>query len=332
MAALHDWGDVIKEMIAIGFDAKRTSLERKVTALHEAASCGSQSALLALLETDADVNAENIDRQTPLLEAAEGNHPEAFLPLLEARANVHHQGWEKLTALHQVAMTGNDDAAKLLLEWKTEVNTCSGDGWGHRTPLHIAAERNHSAVAELLVDHGAVIDRACSQNYTPLLLAASSGCLEVVELLLKLKADLSIRTEAGECALHLAAANGHVEIAMLLFRHQPSLLKAVDNRKHTPLHSALQAREAKVSLQLLGMGSPVEAVDALGQTALHLATMHDLKEVVTALISEYEVDRTKRGLLGSPALHYAAQWGHAHLIEPLISNGGGDPETFNDDH
>ena len=117
MAALHDWGDVIKEMIAIGFDAKRTSLERKVTALHEAASCGSQSALLALLETDADVNAENIDRQTPLLEAAEGNHPEAFLPLLEARANVHHQGWEKLTALHQVAMTGNDDAAKLLLEW-----------------------------------------------------------------------------------------------------------------------------------------------------------------------------------------------------------------------
>ena len=65
-------------------------------------------------------------------------------------------------------------------------------------PLKIAAQKNHRAVAELLLDRGADIDRV-SSNYQPTALhvAIRSRSIDVLKLLLSRGADVTIR-ETGD--------------------------------------------------------------------------------------------------------------------------------------
>jgi ankyrin repeat protein len=65
-------------------------------------------------------------------------------------------------------------------------------------PLKVAAARNHRAMAELLLDRGAELDRV-SSNYQPtaLFVAVRRRSLDVLELLLERGADVTIR-ETGD--------------------------------------------------------------------------------------------------------------------------------------
>ncbi|GAA6214593.1 ankyrin repeat domain-containing protein 27 isoform X1, partial [Lates japonicus] len=62
------------------------------------------------------------------------------------------------------------------------VNSCNVDGF---TPLHVAALHGHSALAALLIRHGANVNARTNQSATPLHLASQHSHVQVVRFLLE---------------------------------------------------------------------------------------------------------------------------------------------------
>ncbi|KAH6605501.1 ankyrin [Trichoderma cornu-damae] len=74
------------------------------------------------------------------------------------------------------------------------------------TPLHLAVERDHMAVAMFLLDHGADVHARADGGCMPLHLAARYASAATVEMLIdRGKADPNCQTTDGRTALHYAA-------------------------------------------------------------------------------------------------------------------------------
>ena len=108
-------------------------------------------------------------------------------------------------------------------------------GW---SPLHVAAQKGHAAVCELLLKAGADIEYQHPETgFTALMVAAQLGQAAACELLLKKGADTEYQTpEFGATALHLAVQSllnpddepGKLQTLQVLLRHQASV-NAVDS-------------------------------------------------------------------------------------------------------
>jgi hypothetical protein len=109
------------------------------------------------------------------------------------------------------------DPGDLLLDaaWNGDTQACSDalrtaspstrDQQG-LTPLHLAAERDHLAIAMLLLDRNALINARANGGRTPLHLAACYGSAALVEYFVDDgRADVNARTADGRTPLHYAA-------------------------------------------------------------------------------------------------------------------------------
>ena len=91
------------------------------------------------------------------------------------------------------------------------------------TALQLAAENGHKDTVNLLIAHGADVNRASerkpSHKFTPLQYASANGHLNVVEVLLAHGAKVNrafVKKKRTVTALHLANQNGHRELAKTL--------------------------------------------------------------------------------------------------------------------
>ncbi|KAK7498759.1 hypothetical protein BaRGS_00009851, partial [Batillaria attramentaria] len=105
------------------------------------------------------------------------------------------------TPLHVACIKGNLKKVRSLLSEGHPVNVRDNCGW---TPLHEAANHDHKALVELLLDAGADInDRGgeLCNGITPLIDAASCGNMDVVQLLIKRGANTLAKDTNGSTAL-----------------------------------------------------------------------------------------------------------------------------------
>ncbi|KAF9882871.1 hypothetical protein FE257_004928 [Aspergillus nanangensis] len=82
-----------------------------------------------------------------------------------------------------------------------DVNAVENDG---TTPLYIAALRNDTKTAAVLLNSGADVDLQDFETWTPLHYAAWEGQLEMAKLLLENGANVHAETDEGETALFYA--------------------------------------------------------------------------------------------------------------------------------
>ncbi|XP_047993133.1 tonsoku-like protein [Leguminivora glycinivorella] len=103
--------------------------------------------------------------------------------------------------LQRACIAGNKFMLQRLIAQKHPVNVRDFAGW---TPLHEAAINGHYEIAQILIDHGAVINDRGLMNFsgqTPLHDAACNGYMEVMLLLLDKGAIPSIKNDLGHTAL-----------------------------------------------------------------------------------------------------------------------------------
>jgi hypothetical protein len=118
---------------------------------------------------------------------------------------------EVVTWLYIAAQEGHLPVVKLLLDRGADVNPAmTNEGY---TPLLIAAREGHLPVVQLLLDRGADGSQANDDGNTPLLIATQQGHLPVVQLLLDRGADVN---EANTYGLLVAAQHGHLPVVQLL--------------------------------------------------------------------------------------------------------------------
>ena len=192
------------------------------------------------------------------------------------------------TPLHMAAVNGCAAVVRLLLEKGADKEARSfgeqalggqavggpalGGQLGGRTPLHLAAERGHGQVADLLVRGGANLEAKDDNGRTPLHLAAENGQLNVAALLVNAGANQEAEEHSGWTPLYWAATRGNLAIADLLVKSARANTTAKRSKMgETPLHWA--AKEGHISIvKLLVEHTDKEAPDAHGLTPRDWAT------------------------------------------------------------
>jgi ankyrin repeat protein len=196
------------------------------TPLNVAAEHGHLAAVKVLVERGADVDlglvsdCGNCDGWTPLLRAVRGGHTEVVEVLLAAGANPElrsHQGG----ALSVAVVFDRPGLARLLLASGADPNGRPGPGWSG--PLCSAVIRTDEAMARMMVEAGADVNRSAPAIGTILHWVAGGGTVEQVSLLLELGADPTIENQDGKTALDVAEESGRDDIAVLLRTHVASV-------------------------------------------------------------------------------------------------------------
>ena len=304
------------------------------TPLHLASSNGHMKIAHRLLECNADVKAENKDKETPLHVASKGGHLEVARMLIERGASVSAQNKDGQISLHVASQYGHLDVASMLIEGDADVSARDKDG---QTPLHLVfiGHKNpvfptlpisrHPEVAPMLIKCGADVSAQNKDGQTPLHLALLAKELGAVRMLIERNADVSMQDIYGQTPLHLLfignwdrffGTSHRLKVACMLIEHGADL-SAQNKDGQTPLHLALPAHELDAARLLIERGADVSVQDKDGQTPLHLVFIEDWKPLfetsrypeVARMLIERDADVSAPNKYGQTPLHLASQAG-----------------------
>lgn len=188
------------------------------------------------------------------------------------------------TPLLCAAIHGQLAVARILIEGGAQVNRPLNDGW---TPLHAAVcdgdDAAHNDIARLLIAHDAQLDARRKDGWTPLHAAAYKGNAANVRILLDAKAALNPMDSAGKTPLHLAAEQGRTAVVSTLLSRGADAALA-DNQGRTPLKRALAAGKTDTAAVLLS-SRPTWATDRARYAFQHTISREVLNNYLSHAIS-----------------------------------------------
>ncbi|XP_007894883.1 poly [ADP-ribose] polymerase tankyrase-2 isoform X1 [Callorhinchus milii] len=260
------------------------------------------------------------------------------------------------TALHCVAASQypkRKQVAELLLRKGANVNEKTQD---FLTPLHVASEKAHNDVIDVLVKNETKVNALDNLGQTPLHRAAHCGHLQTCRLLLTSGSDSSIVSLQGFTALQMgnesvqqmlqaedvcvgnldvdrqlleAAKAGDLDVVKRLCTLQNVNCRDVEGRQSTPLHFAAGYNRVSVVEYLLQHGADVHAKDKGGLVPLHNACSYGHYEVAELLVKHGAVVNVADLWKFTP-LHEAAAKGKYEICKLLLLHGA-DPTKRNRD-
>uniref|UniRef100_A0A2K6GEU3 Inversin n=1 Tax=Propithecus coquereli TaxID=379532 RepID=A0A2K6GEU3_PROCO len=189
-------------------------------ALHAAALSGHVSTVKLLLENNAQVDATDVMKHTPLFRACEMGHKDVIQTLIKGGARVDLVDQDGHSLLHWAALGGNADVCQILIENKINPNV---QDYAGRTPLQCAAY---------------------------------GGYINCMAVLMENNADPNIQDKEGRTALHWSCNNGYLDAIKLLldFAAFPNQMENNEER-YTPLDYALLGERHEVIQFMLEHGA-----------------------------------------------------------------------------
>ncbi|XP_068506903.1 ankyrin-2 isoform X7 [Syngnathus scovelli] len=344
LAAKEGHQDLVDELLERGAPVD-SSTKKGNTALHIASLAGQKEVVRLLVKRGADVNSQSQNGFTPLYMAAQENHLEVvryllendgnqsiatedgFTPLAIALQQGHNavvslllehdtKGKVRLPALHIAARKDDTKSAALLLQNDHNADVQSKSGF---TPLHIAAHYGNVNVSTLLLNRGAAVDFTARNGITPLHVASKRGNTNMVVLLLDRGAQIDAKTRDGLTPLHCAARSGHDSAVELLLEKGAPILARTKNGL-SPLHMSAQGDHVECVKLLLQDKAPVDDVTLDYLTALHVAA-HCGHYRVTKLLLDKKANPNARALNGFTPLHIACKKNRVKVMELLVKYG-----------
>ena len=270
-----------------------------------------------LVDNGADVNvAGDFDDDTPLHTAALSGYRNIAELLVESGANLDAQNRDQRTPLHLACYNEELDVPHFLIHRGSDVNARDTSDW---TPLHNASHFGYSDLAQLLIDHGADVNEHGPDRWTPMHLASGSGHLDIIKLLVEKGAHLDSKSCWEETPLGCAAHGGFLDIARFLVERGATMFTR-DNNGWTPFHTASNCGHLHIVTFFLECGVDVNIRSGEGETSLYLASGSGKLDVVRFLI-EQGTDIHIKTKFGWNPVHIASKNRHLDVLRILIDAG-----------
>ncbi|XP_055247810.1 ankyrin repeat domain-containing protein 6 isoform X13 [Gorilla gorilla gorilla] len=184
--------------------------------------------------------------------------------------------------------------------------------------LLIAAYKGQTENVVQLINKGAKV-AVTKHGRTPLHLAANKGHLPVVQILLKAGCDLDVQDDGDQTALHRATVVGNTEIIAALI-HEGCALDRQDKAGNTALHLACQNSHSQSTRVLLLAGSRADLKNNAGDTCLHVAARYNHLSIIRLLLTAF-CSVHEKNQAGDTALHVAAALNHKKVAKILLEAG-----------
>jgi ankyrin repeat protein len=284
------------------------------------------------------------DTRPPLVIAIDHDDPQMFRQALQNGGDVNGL-YERETMLTYALRTKRRDIAKLILQTPgVDVNKRGTDYnemvWWSRTPLILAASMGQPDIVSTLLKMGAAVNAKDSSDNTPeargstaLIKAAQRDQADAIRVLLTEAkgVDVNAKNRDGMPAMWFVAEADDFASVKLLREHGASA-NIANNEGRSILGTTIRHKHYDVVDYLVAQGADINRIDSRGLTVLDdaiLSLKSDDRRTVRAFIEHFlsfkpKLDLQKlypNGYGGEPALHLAAQFGHADVVALLLDRG-----------
>jgi hypothetical protein len=297
LALKHQARETARLLLDHGADLDQRNGDRRtalIIATRQAVEDDDRSLLDWLLERGADPNAGESYHETPLTIAARRGRVDLIDYLVDAGADIHRG-----RALSTAADRGQLDAARRLIKLGADVNQ---EDLFDRTALVNVITHHDTAMAKLLIDHGAPFDEPAKTymgQMTPLEYARADPHYNA-DIIAHMLAIIETRD----------AEQAHREAGRY---HAAGMLKV-----------ARDPRVGKPIAHWLDQGADPNARNEYGRTALHYLAERGRPLDEVKLLLEAGADPNARDQFGYMPLHDAVLGDDAAIIEALLA-AGADP-------
>jgi ankyrin repeat protein len=247
----------------------------------DAAMNGDRSAVRALLQRKADVNAPQVDGTTALEWAARNDDIETADILIRAGAKITAANLDGATPLLMASINGSASMLAKLLDAGADPNTpvtASND-----TALMIASRTGRTDALKVLLDHGANVNAKESWGGTTAIMwAVAERRPAAVQVLIERGADLNVRSR------FLPAANSRTYEGSRPVDLKPGQgATELSSGVLTPLMFAAREADIASTRLLVKAGADLNLRDGDGKDALSLALFNGNYEVASFLIDSH---------------------------------------------
>ncbi|KAL2784524.1 ankyrin repeat-containing domain protein [Aspergillus keveii] len=235
--------------------------------------------------------------------------------LAETRPQVAEPYWR--THVFHASYSGDPEGVITALRLGVNSNTRGPEGF---TLLHVAAELNNIGLVRLLLELGADTT-VIAQGQLPILLATLKSHADIVKFLLDSRVDVNcISPDAANTVLFAACSTGNFELVKYFVLEKGAELSIPNCDGDTPLSKASAMGHGDIVEFLLDRGAP-QVANNEGAFPIHLAAVHDRREILTALLQR-DIDPNTLSAKGRTPILLAAATGQTATIRILVRHGG----------
>ncbi|CAL1299963.1 unnamed protein product [Larinioides sclopetarius] len=284
--------------------------QKGCNALKHAVNSNNKKILELLIKKGANLSAAK--ERTLFLSAVTQGHEDIVDFFLSRNPNIGTSNSEiSEFPLHTAVYFGHVTIVKKMLEKvkKDEINVKDKSS---KTPLIIAAERDHCEIAQILLSNGA--DPSISSKYgdLPLLIAVEKGSSKMVEILLNSGAG---NDSNGKTSTELATASKHSKIVEIGL--QNSNINNINwHKEGNLLHMAASSGALEIVESLIHNNADINRRDSSGAKPIHIAVKEGFMDVVEYFLN-LGIAVDERGENDWTLLHYAAAGNHSDICKFL---------------
>nr|XP_014347992.1 PREDICTED: ankyrin-1-like isoform X2 [Latimeria chalumnae] len=275
------------------------------TLLHIAAANGHISVIQYLIEKGTKTDVRDSKGRSPLHRAAENGHVNAVKTLLQAGADIYAFNKESKAPLHVAAQNSHFSIVKILLDEEARVYK------NRKNFLHLAALKDDSNLAQILLSNGAPVDAKDDEKKTALFHAVSHAFENTVKVLLE--ADAYVNSSIIDAAFN----SNNQSIFSLIMQYAKGMSHAT---MVSALFKAVQKNLYGIIASLIDKGIKVNVRNEMEFTPLLLAAEMGKTEAAKILI-EKGAKLDERLPNQNTALHLVAQGGNLSVAKLLLENG-----------